>query len=208
MKALLLKDFYVTLNYGRAFFFIVAVFAVFSAFADGNMFFMAYPCMIAGMLPSTLIAYDEKEKWDLYAHTLPYTRKEMVSSKYAIGMFASLAVVLLMSAVQGGKMLSSHLFHMSDWLMFVLLLASVSLLFPALFLPFLFRLGYEKGQIAYYIILGVTLVGSMFFFRQDHLTRIPSVSGLGIMFLVFCIAVLLYISSWLLSIRFYQKREF
>ena len=66
MKGLLLKDFYLISKYCRAFLFIMAVFIGVSFLGEGNLFFAFYPCIISGMLPMTLIAYDEqKRKWFL-----------------------------------------------------------------------------------------------------------------------------------------------
>ena len=81
MKGLLLKDLYMAAKYCRAFLLIVVVFLAVSFFGDDNIFFVVYPAMIAGIVPVTLISYDERDKWDLYAGTLPYTGSQPVSSK-------------------------------------------------------------------------------------------------------------------------------
>ncbi|NMP37237.1 MAG: ABC-2 transporter permease [Clostridiales bacterium] len=100
MKGLLLKDFYMIGKYCRSFVLILTVFLVVSCFGNDNTFFIIYPVLIAGMIPVTLISYDEREKWHIYSETLPYTRAQFVSVKYLIGLLFELTVFLLSAAAQ------------------------------------------------------------------------------------------------------------
>ena len=138
MKGLLLKDLYMASKYCRAFLLIVVVFLAVSFFGDDNIFFVVYPAMIAGIVPVTLISYDERDKWDLYAGTLPYTGSQLVSSKYIIGLlfvgiafFASLAA----SAV---RMTTEGYFSADDLVFTGALLIVMGVIGPAFLLPFVF----------------------------------------------------------------------
>ena len=99
MKGLLLKDFYLSWRYCRAFLVIVAVFLAVSFVGEDNVFFMIYPIMIASVIPMTLLSYDEHDKWTSYSGTLPYTRTQLVSSKYLVGLcFGTVAFLVSMAA--------------------------------------------------------------------------------------------------------------
>ena len=89
MKGLLLKDIYMAVQFYRAVLLVVAVFLLLTIFGDGSLIFLAYPTMISGMLPITLLSYDTHFKWEQYSGTLPYTRAQLVTVKYLVGLIFS-----------------------------------------------------------------------------------------------------------------------
>ena len=82
MKGLLLKDYYMLLKYCRPYALIVLIFGVCSLADGGNLFMLAYPAVLCGINSVSLVAYDEKSRWQQYCETMPYTRKQVVDSKY------------------------------------------------------------------------------------------------------------------------------
>ena len=95
MKGLLLKDCYMIKKYCRAYLLLTVIFTVVSFFGEDNLFLIFYPCFLCGVIPVNLIAYDESSRWTQYSEALPYTRALIVSSKYLIGIFTQLAVIIL-----------------------------------------------------------------------------------------------------------------
>lgn len=205
MRGLLIKDLYLICKYGRAFILIVAVFIVVSFMGDGNMFFISYPCIISGLLPMTLIAYDERDKWDMYAGGLPYTKTQLVCGKYVIGLSMSVLVLAAIAIAEAFRMHNAQVFAVSSYLNLLLLLFSISLLVPSLMLPFVFKFGAEKGRVIYYVIIALACVGSTAFVRTGTNITI-FVSNAGI-YSVLAASIFLYVMSWLLSVCFYKKRE-
>jgi len=204
MKGLLLKDVYMTVKLCKAFILMDIVFIAVSFWGEGNMFFIVYPCIISGMLPMTLISYDRQQKWDVYAGTLPYTRAQLVSSKYLIGLCGNVITLSLITMALALRMPDGGKF--AEYAAVMITLLSLSLIAPAFLFPLVFKFGVEKGRICYYIIIGVVCGGSTALINMD----ISFVAKLNdfltcIIFLAF--AVLLYLASWFLSIRFYRKRE-
>ena len=58
------------------------------------------PVMIAGILTMTLLSYDERDHWTQYSGTLPFTRAELVSCKYLIGLcFFGITFLATLTAV-------------------------------------------------------------------------------------------------------------
>ena len=84
MKGLLLKDWYMMKKYCRYYLFVSIGFIILSMMSSGNMFFIFYPCLLAGMIPVNLLGYDERSRWTEYVGTLPYTKTQIVSAKYLI----------------------------------------------------------------------------------------------------------------------------
>jgi len=207
MKGLLLKDWYMTKKYCRAYLLIAIVFLAVSFASDDNMFFVFYPCLLCGMIPVNLLAYDERSRWVQYSLTLPYTKKQLVSSKYLIGLLAQSAILLITGITQGIELGISNAFHADDFLVLMLLMLILATLASSICLPFVFKLGVEKGRTAYYVMVGLVCGGSVVaskLFRGGMQTAIQpnlpllllALAGIGI-----------YILSWHLSIVFYQKRE-
>lgn len=206
MKGLLLKDFYLSWRYCRAFLVIVAVFLAVSFTGDDNIFFLIYPIMIASVIPMTLVSYDEHDKWTAYSGTLPYTRAQLVSTKYLVGMcFGSVAFLISMAATTVRMMLGGG-FVLEQFAVVGTALLVLGCLGPALILPYVFKYGAEKGRVAFYITVGVfsgvAAVLAGMGFQIQGLS-----SGLWPLAVVAGVSILLYALSWWLSIRFYQKRD-
>ena len=94
MKGLLLKDLYMSVKYCRVFFLAVICFIAVSFFND-DMLFIVYPSLIAGIVPLSLISYEERDKWTQYSGTLPYTRAQIVTGKYLISLIYGIPIYVL-----------------------------------------------------------------------------------------------------------------
>ena len=205
MKGLLLKDWYMMQKYCRSFLLIAAVFIAVSCMGNDNMFFAFYPCILCGILPVTLFGYDERSRWIQYSGTLPYTKAQIVSAKYLIGLFAQIAMLIVTGAAQGIKMSISGTFARNDFIVLMLLLLTIATLTSSISLPFIFKLGVEKGRTAYYVMIGfvcaASVLGSSLLKGQNEIQFNTLLTGLAVG------ALGVYILSWYLSIVFYQKRE-
>jgi len=207
MKGLLLKDLYMVKSYCRAYLLIAVVFITVSFFDDNNMFLVFYPCLLCGMIPVNLLGYDERSRWMQYSGTLPYTKAQIVSAKYLIGLSAQVTMLIVTGIAQSIKMKISGTFVLNDFIVLMLLMLTMSTLTSSISLPFIFKLGVEKGRTAYYVMIGFVCGASILassFFRTQMDTEIQpgmilvalSLFGIGV-----------YILSWYLSIVFYKKRD-
>ena len=207
MKGLLLKDWYMMKKYCRAYLFIAVVFIAISLVNNDNMFFVFYPCMLCGMIPMNLLAYDERSRWMQYSGTLPYTKTQIISGKYLIGLFAQLTILLAVGVIQAAKMVIAGNFVLGEFTVLILLMLIVSTLTSSIPLPFVFKLGVEKGRTAYYVMIGFVCGSSVLAsnllsgqlaaeIKPNLVLAILAVAGIGI-----------YIFSWYMSIVFYKKRE-
>ena len=207
MKGLLLKDWYMMRKYCRYYLVLAIGFLILSFMDKSNMFFVFYPCLFCGMVPVNLLAYDERSRWLQYSGTLPYTRAQIVSGKYLIGLFTQTAMLFLTGIAQGIRMGMDSGYQSTDVLVILLLLLIASTVTSSVTLPFMFKLGVERGRAAYYVMIGLicgisTLMTGLFReplrmeIRPNLLLVLLAVAGVGI-----------YALSWHLSIVFYRKRE-
>lgn len=204
MKGLLLKDMYMLVKYARSAIAVILCCIIVSAVQkEGLSYFSIFPCMMAGIIPMTLLAYDESEKWNVYAQTMPYTKAQIVSAKYLMGLAAGLAVSLL-SVVVDTCAHRIQPFAPGGFFTQILLLILYGLAAPALCLPFIFKLGMAKGRLIYMIVLGLSCGSAAFLVSSE---RLPAIIKMFSPASISIIGAGLYLLSWLLSIHFYKQRE-
>ena len=204
MKGLIRKDLYMLWRYGRTLLLISVAFLVFSTLSDGdNFFFVVYPVLFGGILPVTLISYEERDGWNRRCDTMPVSRRTVVSERYLMTLGCFLLLYLLTLAVHGAVLIPRG--KGSLVLQMAALLPSFGLAAPAIMLPVTLRWGVEKGRLAYYVILGLIIAAGLILF--DSLTDMnASVSAPGL-WAVLGVSLLIFALSWLLSLRLYEKRE-
>ena len=207
MKGLLLKDWYMMKIYCKSYYFITGVFVALSLVSNGNMFFVFYPCLLCGMIPVNLLGYDERSRWMQYSGTMPYTKAQIVSVKYLIGLLAQLTILLVMGVAQAVKMMIAGNFILGEFAVLMLLMLIVSTLTSSIPLPFIFRLGVEKGRTAYYVMVGfvcgASVLASGLFGGQLGIEMKPNL----VLAILAVVGIGIYIFSWYLSVVFYKKRE-
>ena len=203
MKGLIRKDLYMIWNYGRMLLLMSAVFLAFSAVAEQNYFFVVYPVLFGGVLPVTLISYEERDGWNRLCDALPVSRKTVVNERCVMTVLCFLALYLLTLAVQTTVLIPKG--RAAELVQLACLLPGVGLLAPAVMIPVTLRWGVEKGRIAYFIFIGVVVaLGVM---GANAITDLNAEVGGPVMWAIPIVAVALFALSWLLSIRIYEKRE-
>ena len=212
MKALLLADLYQTWIHCKFYLLFVAVAAAVTAAggAEGNMgsFMAVYAMIMCSMMGMSLVQLDEASHWNLYAQALPATRKDQVSSKYAVtllcfGVVLALFAVIFVILALLGRM---------TWAMAgvqTAVLAVLGLLAPAFSMPAMFRWGSNKGRVIFLaVIIAVSCGAGVFFsaFPFDS-SGLPDLPVPVLIALAALIPVALFIGSWTLAVRWYEKRD-
>ena len=209
MKALLLKDFYMAAKYCRSYLLIAAVFIAIMVMNDGkmSMFYVVYPCLMCGMVPVNLLSYDERSGWLKYSAALPYTKLQIVSGKYLIGLIMQGAMLIVTGIAQGIKMSVQGGFELGSYMLVMVTVLLLSVLSSSLSLPFVFKLGTEKGRTVYLLavgaVCGISVASSVV---SDSISKTSIHSSL-ITPLLCLLSVGVYALSWYLSCLFFKKRE-
>ena len=212
MKGLLVKDLYMSKSYCRVYVLIAATFLVLHAVTtmsgNENLFFLLYPTVLAGMVPVNLIAYESQCKWEQFAGTLPYTRAQLVSAKYLIGLlFFGILLVLSLAVMSLAMAIAGSFSPVTLWNQIVLM----ALCFfgsCTIILPLVFRFGVEKARIFYLtaigLLCGLTAAIAFISSGSSYSWNVELPRATPLMALA---AAVVYLLSWGLSIRFYQERE-
>ena len=207
MKGLILKDLYMIKSYCKSYLLIAAVFLAVSLASSENMFFVFYPCLLCGMIPVTLLGYDERSRWIQYSGTMPYTKTQIVSAKYLIGLFSQLIVLILTGVAQSVKMIVNDNFVMSDFTALMLLMLFLSTFSSSISLPFIFKYGVEKGRVAYYCMICFVCAASFWATAALNWERAEGIKPYLILILLAVFGTVVYVFSWYMSVVLYKKRE-
>lgn len=213
MKGLLLKDAYQAWYDAK----MVVVAAVVMmgvsviSMMNGANFFIVYAGFLMGMMPMTLLAYDQASKFSEYSAALPVTKEQLVGSKYIVGLCGLVLAELFAAAALG---VASLHWTAVDHALVVSTLVQVgmtTLLNSAVLLPLNYRFGYEKAKYAFYFMVGLVaaLMGFGVSANEDGLVRnlLPQgISPLGLLGIA-AAALALYALSWRLSVAWYGKAE-
>ena len=187
----------------RTFLIMILAFSLGSlAVRDSGNFFLCYGIVMMPGITMSLISYDERYHWDSYTGAMPLSREQLVTEKYLLhlGMvLVWLPVLLLFQRFQqvpafGGAPLA-------------LLVAGLNLglLLPGILLPIIFALGTEKGRAGYYVVLFGGMILATVSEKLTSLTGYVPEAMAGIVLILLPAAV--YVLSWRIAIRLYEKRN-
>ncbi len=212
MKGLLLKDAYQMWSYTRWIILASVAMMLMGTFfmKEGSNFFMLYGGFLLGILPMTLLAYDQNGRFSAYSAALPVTKGQIVGGKYLIGLCGMvLAELLSMTALAAAQLLWGTV-TVQLTVATLLQVAMLTLLGNIILLPLAYRLGYQKARYAYYLCIGL-LASFMGYFVSSGDSAfesiLPAHGSLLVLVAVLAAALALYALSWRLSVAWYGKAE-
>ncbi len=208
MKGLLLKDWYMMARYCRTFLVVLLIFMGVSVISESALFFLLYPVILISMVPVTLMSYEEKSGWTVCCDTMPCSRRRVVDSKYLLILLLLLACLLLTGLAQLVRMAYANAADFAALWAVTGLLGAVGLVSPSVMMPVIFRCGTEKGRLFYYILVGSLAVLFVIVAKVAPEISLTGVLPVWTLWAVLAGAVVLFVISWRLSVRFYEKREF
>ena len=212
MKGLLLKDWYLVTSQMKTMYLTVAVVLliwVFSA-SDSYLFPVSYAAIFLGILPVSLLSYDQNSGWVEYGQTLPFSKKTLVTEKYLVGLLCVAAAVVVGGAFIGvlslrsGAALDESAFQLANSISTILVMNGVCL-------PLVYRFGAEKTRMIYILAFagfGVLLGGGSVLMEAvqnedaaDWLLHMPVWLAAALLLT----GVLVYAVSWRVSVAWYGK---
>lgn len=200
MKALLLKDAYQLKAYCKSMLLVVGVFGVVSVFSQDNLFFFAYPIIMMGLLPVSMLSYDERSHWNDFCGCLPVSRAVIVGEKYLLGLLLVVPTAVLLTALRGLGTAIAGNFDLVGLTQLGGLTLALGLLSIELCMPFFFKFGVEKGRIVYYVAICVFVAAS---FAVKTLPLMPTLATPAVV----ALAALGYAVSWSVSVKMYGIHE-
>ncbi|AFA47801.1 ABC-2 transporter permease [Acetobacterium woodii] len=206
MKGLILKDIlnlkgsFKTLGIMLIFFSVVFI-------SQGNGFVFGIVIFMFAMMVITTMSYDDLAKWDIYALTMPITRKEMVLSKYLVmGILNSIGIVIaLIVGVLGNLELGEPIG--GELLVIVGAISLIAVIISSVVIPLIYKFGAEKARLM--LILCALAPTAILLLIEQMGIPLPSIDNTwiyGVLLIAFTVVVL--VISINASIKIYQKKEF
>ena len=210
MLGFIKKDLLVMKNNLKYFLLMILVFAFFSR--ESNIIYFI-PIFISIMIFITTFSYDDYNKWNTYAITLPLSREKIVLAKYLTSLLLMVGTVLitfLLSFVIGTV---NHSFDFDE--VFPMLFGGLFalVLLQSFMYPLIYQFGTEKGRIGLFV--GVFAVSGLVGYLVNHV-KIDTTAFTGFIqffnqygiLLLSIVMVILFVGSYFVSKRIYLKKEF
>ena len=180
------------------------------------------PTFLSGMITIlfamqilTTFSYDDYSKWNMYALSLPITKKQLVLSKYILGIsfiifggVFSFILTSLLSLFKGS-------FILGDLVASIIGSTGIMILMILILLPLIFKYGVERSRIMLLAIFAIPTVLILIISKVLALTGIPfpSEEQLNALLPVICIiATLILIAgsyvSYMTSVKIVTKIEY
>lgn len=203
MKGLILKDFLNLKSFGKVTALIMLMYVGFSLYSNQLGMVSAFMFVFCAMLPLSSQTVDDQSKWNAYAQCMPVTRGQVVLSRYLVITFLLLAAVVFgglvaaVAVIRGGAV----------WVEVVSTLAvivCIILVFNAIVLPVMYKLGAEKARIVTVIVL--LLCGAPFMLGWVSEAMIESVASIPL-YLLPVAAIVLCVISYFISAQVYRRKE-
>jgi len=207
MKGLLLNDWFIIWKQCWMQILCIIIFGLLSILGD-NQNFLLFVVLYSALLPQTVMAYNEKNKWDKMALTMPVSRDQVVGERYLMSFLlvtAAFIICIVFSFIKtlivGG--------NINVVLQFVLLMGGMTLIINSIYLPVIFRFGMERARLCVIIIAGV-IGGLVYMISSGEASGLiniaESIMNANII-LYLAICLLIYILSMLVSMGIYSKKQ-
>lgn len=170
-----------------------------------------FPVFISIMLAMSTFSYDEYNKWDSYAITLPGGRENIVKAKYLTAIILLSISVILTIILSLVSIYKNSTFQFDELLSTTIGVVLAITLVISMMYPVVFKLGVEKGRIGIFALIFI-IVGIIGFITKKVKFRIPKIISLifndyYFISLPLLIVILLYI-SYKVSKKIYSQKEF
>lgn len=172
------------------------------------------------MLSMTACAYEEKNKSDLLLNSLPIKRVNIVASKYlSVLIYAVMGILAYIAMITIINLLNMPLKTYPLSLEILIGSLAAVCLMTGIWFPIYFKFGYMKMRVANFVLFflfffGSSLMTQFIKSKQDSLwvkniiSFFDTKSDITIALLFLVIIALYMLLSFLLSVWFYNKREF
>ena len=172
-------------------------------------FILPFMCV---MLMISTFSYDDFNKWNIYASTIPNGRKNIVKSKYITTLLLVILVAIITTILSFIiSYYKTNTFDFSYTLINTLSYIFGTLLVLIFMYPIIFKYGIEKARIAIFLIVFLLIVGLEILVKYVDLSFIGKFLNLLnnysiILFII--LAIIMLYASYKISLKIYLKKDF
>lgn len=221
MKGLIIKDLLQLKSYLKTLIIFMVVFVLISIEpqnlnTDGILIIMM--ALGLGMFGMATFSYDEMAKADRYILTMPFTRKEIVFSKYIL-LFSLTLIGSILGTILNiiiSLILKNSIPDIGDLITMSLGAVFGIGLVQSIYIPSIYKFGSEKGRICVFIgtIIVAFLLGGVVTLGEKVLSNfsidfsfLNNILDSYIIFILLGIILITYFISYKISYKIYSKKE-
>ena len=218
MKGLLIKDIKLMLGQKRFFVVVLGMGLMLMVTGEQPSSAMGYIVMLLTIFSLSTLSYDEHENGMNFLLTLPVSRKTYVQEKYVfaagLALTSSVFAGALASVVTGAKGLTLYI---TEFLAVGGVMIVLSLLIISFMMPVEIKFGAEKGRLAMFavfavlgVIVGISvkLLENMGVDTERELMKLSISSPQVIVAALVGITVLAFVTSYFVSVKIINKKEY
>lgn len=187
---------------------VYVILLIFYLRADFNIVFSVV--MISSLFVMNSHYYDEKDKANMLLNSLPYTKKEIVSSKYIEALLSAVIVILLF--VIGQYVVDSSLVNFS----FIQIISCFlgTMIFTAFYLPFFYKFTQQYILIGFSAVIVLVVISARPITEfvvsnfPETIQTLQEMATFQIYSMVTILVLIIYGFSWILSIKIYSNKAF
>ena len=210
MLGFIKKDLLLMKNNLKYFLLMILVFAFFSR--ESNIIYFI-PIFISIMIFITTFSYDDYNKWNTYAITLPLSREKIVLANYLTSLLLMVETVLITFLLFFVIDTINHSFVFDEVFPMIFGGLFALVLLQSFMYPLIYKFGTEKGRIGLFV--GVFAVSGLVGYLVNHV-KIDTTAFTGFIqffnqygiLLLSIVMVILFVGSYFVSKRIYLKKEF
>ena len=169
------------------------------------------PPFIVVMLFMSTFSYDEFNKWDAYAVTLPNGRKNVVKSKYIASLILTIVTIILTIILNSLVGLINNNLEFDKFISTIMGCVFGVILIQSIMYPFIFKYGMEKGRIGLFVISFaiVGIIGLLSSVLKINIpTNVVTFFDNSWFVIIPLISIVLLLISYKISEKIYLKKEF
>ena len=202
MKGIVIKDLLTLKSSMKTVVLIVILFGFMGA-KSGSAYMSTFASVYAAILPMTCMAFDERSRFNRYAVIMPVNLRDIVLSKYVVGLILAVAatvVAVAMTALSGGSIGET-----------VAASIAIPMVYHSILLPLMFKFGVEKSRIIILAGVVVPAVGISFLEESGRLSGV--INALGSVQVSSALAyaagglIVIYTASVLISLAVCKNKE-
>ena len=209
MKGLIKKDFLLIKGNLKLIILMLFVFVIMAIQGQFDISFVV-PFIVVMLFMSTF-SYDEYNKWDAYAVTIPNGRKNVVKSKYIASLILIFAAIIITFLLNYIIDLVNNNIEFDKFISVLSGATFATILVLSIMYPFIFKYGIEKGRIGLFVIT-FAIVGIVRLFPKY--VKINISQNIITFFnnywfiIILAITMLILFVSYKISKKIYMKKEF
>lgn len=185
----------------------ILVFSIYSITVTLPMCLLLTPFLSAVVFGSFI--HDEQSKWRQYSIVMPYGRKKYVSSKYLAQILSLLFSMVIIAVLWVISSIKNGIFDIGLFIALLFSACVAGLIYPLVIFPITMTFSSSTSRLFFSIINGfiggftaVTIMDEDFI-NTLSTSKITSITP----FIVLAVIVSVYLLSWVLSIKIYEKRD-